>query len=147
MTLLPFGHTRQHLLYHVQDMVIARQDGLQLEPGWLDPETSPFAAIDKQAWFEWLRERCSAFVPDLRQARLTGFLQGPRMVMARSDDTDARPSLVTVHEPGYLTVFSGKIDHCVWAVDEVAALLDEGHPERRRDYRSTEVTLPERATR
>ena len=52
-------------------------------------------------------------------ARSVGFLEGPRVVIANQDDTDARPSLVESPEPGCVSVFSGKIDHCVWVADEV----------------------------
>jgi hypothetical protein len=61
----------------------------------------------------------------LRACRLKGFVQGPRRVLAKSDGTDARPSIVTDHEPGYLSVFSGKIDHSVWVADEVASRLGD----------------------
>jgi hypothetical protein len=57
----------------------------------------------------------------LRTCRLKSFVQGPRRVLAKSDATNARPSIVTDHEPGYLSVFSGKIDHSVWVADEVAS--------------------------
>jgi hypothetical protein len=45
-------------------------------------------------------------------------------VRAPRDDTDARPSIVSAVEPGYLTVFSGKIDRRLWVADDVAAALD-----------------------
>jgi hypothetical protein len=47
------------------------------------------------------------------------------MVAARCDDTDARPSVVRSFDDGYVTVFSGKVDHCTWVADEVAARLEE----------------------
>jgi hypothetical protein len=51
------------------------------------------------------------------------FVQRPRRVLAESDATDARPSIVTEHEPGYLSVFSAKVDHRVWVADEIASRL------------------------
>ena len=50
-------------------------------------------------------------------------MEGPIVVIAYQDDTDARPSLVESPEPGYVSVFSGKIDHCVWVADEVIETL------------------------
>lgn len=148
MTVLPFGRTGRYLLYHVRHMVIARDESPLLDPSWLDASTSPFAAVDKQAWFARLVESCGEFVPDLRGARLEGILQGPRMVLAGREDTDARPSIVTAHEPGYLTVFSGKIDHCVRAAEEVAATLaaDARHPALaapQQAHRVTDFTAPD----
>jgi glycine/D-amino acid oxidase-like deaminating enzyme len=128
MTLLPFGKAGQYLLYHVRHVVIAQHDEPLLDPAWLDPKTSPFAAANKQQWFKTLLESCCKWIPALREARLIGFLEGPRMVLANREDTDARPSIVTQHERGYITVFSGKIDHCMWVAEEVVGKLG---PRRR----------------
>jgi hypothetical protein len=79
--------------------------------------------VNKADWFDAQLASCCEFVPALRNCRLKGFAQGPRRVLAKSDATDARPSIITDHEPGYLSVFSGKIDHSVWVADEVASRL------------------------
>jgi hypothetical protein len=121
--LLPFGATGRHLLYHVRHSVIARSSEPLLPRNWLDPATSPFAAIDKERWYAVLLEHCCEFIPALRQVRLVGFVQGPRAVFADRALTDGRPSRVTQLEPGYVAVFSGKIDHCIWVADEVANAL------------------------
>lgn len=121
--LLPFGRDGDHLLYDVERSVVARGNGTLIDPTWLDPDTSPFAGIDKERFFEEVRDSCARFIPAVRQARLTGFVQAPRMVLADVTDTDARPSIVSRREPGFVEVFSGKVDHCVWVGDEVAGLL------------------------
>lgn len=118
MTVLPYGQSDQFLLYAVRNTVVARQVQQQLDSEWLNPATSPFAAMDKRAFFEGMIEACARFVPALANARSVGFLQGPRMVLARNDATDARPSLINSYG-GYHTVFAGKIDHCVWVAEEV----------------------------
>jgi len=123
MSLLPFGKPGQYLLYHVQHAIVAQDERPLLDPAWLEPDTAPFASVDKQKWFETHIESCSKFIPSLREARLNGFVQGPRMVLASRDDTDARPSIVTEHEKGYVTVFSGKVAHCTWIAEEVASKL------------------------
>lgn len=122
VSLLPFGG-RNHLLIHVTQSVLAREDVPLLNPAWLDPETSPLASLDKQAVFESVRSSSATFIPSLRKARLKGFTEGPRMVLAGAEDTDARPSLAALREPGYVEVFSGKVVHCTWVADEVANLL------------------------
>jgi glycine/D-amino acid oxidase-like deaminating enzyme len=124
MSLLPYGGAGQYLLFHVQHSVIARDDTLFMNPRWLDFDTAPFASLDEEAWFERLLDSCTRFVPALRQARLKEIRQAPRMVLANAEDTDARPSIVTLREPGYVTVFCGKIDHCTWVADEVAQAID-----------------------
>jgi hypothetical protein len=60
----------------------------------------------------------------LREGRIKGFVQGPRMVLAHREDTDARLSVVTQHETGYISVFAGKVDHCTWVAEDVARRLD-----------------------
>jgi hypothetical protein len=123
MTILPFGKTGRYLLYHVENVVIAAEIAPVLDARWRDAETSPFASLDKNRWFVSLLDACCQFVPDLGGARLSGFLHGPRMVLANKEATDARPSLVNSPEPRYITVFSGKIDHCTWVADEVCSQL------------------------
>lgn len=123
MTVLPFGRTGKFLLYHVAHTVVERFIGDQMPETWFDPATAPSSRVDPQTLFERMRETCSAFVPDLARARLAGFLQGPRVVLANRDSTDARPSIIQRHEDRYISVFTGKIDHCMWVADDVANIL------------------------
>ena len=123
MTILPFGQSSQFLLYHVEHTVIAREVGEHLDRRWLDPERSPVARLDRNAFLDSIFDTCCTFVPSLKSAEPVAFLQGPRVVLTNSDETDARPSIVESPEPGYITVFAGKIDHCIWVADEVAAKL------------------------
>lgn len=120
MTLLPFGHTGRFLLYHVDHAVIARETAALMPREWLNGWSAP---APDQGWFSRMVDDCVRFVPSLARARLVDCLKGPRVVLARSDATDARPSLLREPLPGYLTVFAGKIDHCMWVADEVAAAL------------------------
>lgn len=126
MTVLPFGRTGRYLLYHVAHSVVAEYVGRHLPPSWSTPEASPARGVDGQALFERMRQACGRFVPALSAVRLAGFLEGPRMVLANRHDTDARPSIVRELEPGYMTVFTGKIDHCTWVADEIANTLLDG---------------------
>ena len=123
MCLLPFGRAGQYLLYHVDHGVIAQHKAPFLDRGWLDPEGSPFASVNKREWFAAQLASCCEFIPALRKCRLKGFVQGPRMLLADSEDTDARPSIVTQHEERYISVFSGKVDHSVWVAEEISSRL------------------------
>ena len=123
MTVLPFGHTGRFLLYHVEHTVLAREVGYHLDRTWLDPENSPAVQIERDAFLGSIFGACQEFVPSLNSAKPVGFLQGPRVVLANLDETDTRPSIVESPEPGYVSVFAGKIDHCVWVADEVAEKL------------------------
>jgi len=123
MTVLPFGTTGHFLLYHVVHSVVATEIGNQVPTGWIDQQSAPSKHIDTQALFDTIKKSCSRFVPGLESAQLIGFLQGVRVVLANRDSTDARPSIINQHEPGYFSVFTGKIDHCMWVADELAGTI------------------------
>lgn len=124
-TLLPFGGG-SHLLCHVEHSVVAREYAPLLDAAWFRPETAPFASLDRQRTFETIIAGCVDYMPELGRARLKGFAEGARMVLAGVDDTDARPSTVQLRGSGYVEVFSGKVDHSVWVGDEVVPLLASG---------------------
>lgn len=125
MTVLPFGQTGRFLLYHVAHSVVAEHVGRRMPESWTSTATSPARQLDQHELFERIRGACSRFVPALQSVRLAGFLEGPRMVLAHRHSTDARPSIVREHEPGYITAFTGKIDHCIWVADDIDALVAE----------------------
>ncbi len=121
MTLLPYGKSGAFTLYHVTHSVIDAEVSTSLHDDWLDPETAPLQ--DKEAAFKVIRQACSQFLPALRDARLAGVMEGPRMVVPYGESSDRRPSLVEDYGNGYLTVFSGKIDHCLSIADNVSGIL------------------------
>jgi len=123
VSLLPLPAKGRYLLVHVEHSVIERRTDAFPDPAWRKPETSPLASADTGEWFRRHLDGCSHFIPSLATARLAGISQGTRMVLAQRDDTDARPTLVTKHGEGYVTVFAGKVDHSMWAADEVVARL------------------------
>lgn len=124
MTVLPYGKSDNFLLYNVEHTLVEKGVSSQMDPSWLMPETGPFTRVDKVRYFEKMIELCKTFVPALERATMAGFLEGPRMVLARKEDSDARPSIVTGYdENSYFTVFAGKIDHCMWVADDVGSQL------------------------
>lgn len=118
-TLLPFGRSGRFLLYHVEHSVLDRVTADIAPARWREPEPGILDRADLRHRFQQVLEEATRFVPALRTARLRDVLHGPRVVLANRNDTDARPSMVTSLGPGYITVFSGKLDHSVWAADEV----------------------------
>lgn len=123
MTVLPFGQTGKFLLYHVEHTVVSTSIGTQMPASWLDPDLSPSQHVDLPDFFNTMKEACLQFVPALEGAKIVGYLQGPRMVLANRDSTDARPSIINRHEAGFWSVFTGKIDHCMWVSDEIASTI------------------------
>jgi glycine/D-amino acid oxidase-like deaminating enzyme len=125
VTLLPYGRTGDFLLYSVEHTVVAREIATQMQTSWIRPETSPLSGVDKMKLGEQTLKLASRFLPVLREATIKGFLEGPRIVLARRESTDARPSIINKFGDGYFTVFAGKIDHCMWVADEISGSLLE----------------------
>ena len=123
MTVLPHGKSENFLMYNVTQSVVASDVAKILDARWLTPETAPFADVDKHAFFKKMVDLCRDFMPSLDNAELVGFLEGPRMVLARNDANDSRPSLVTNYDDGYFSVFAGKIDHSIWVAEDLMGFL------------------------
>lgn len=123
MTVLPHGKSDNFLLYNVTHSVVASAVSRLMDPRWLMPESAPFANQDKRGFFDEMINLCKKYVPALERAELVGFLEGPRMVLAKKEASDARPSIVNNYDGSYVSVFAGKIDHSIWVADEVGDLL------------------------
>jgi len=121
-TILPFGKTNKFLLYHVNLSVIDSEVNTKLNLEWLSKKISPLSKLDKEEYFNTMIDQCKNFIPALKNSKLIDFLEGPRMVLPRRDDTDARPSLIT-NTDDYIEIFSSKIDHSIWVADEVAKIF------------------------
>lgn len=134
MTLFPYGNTKRFLLYHVKYSVITSEIRKTLHPDWLNPEQSPFAKIDQQEHYKKMQKACVKFLPFLANAKLCGYLQTTRLVLARHDYDDARPSLVNDHGEGYLTIFSGKIDRSLSIADSVCLKIKSYFEMQNKKY-------------
>jgi hypothetical protein len=120
MTLLPYGKSNDFLIYHVGHSVIDTKEEIGIDPAWLDKETSPFSKIDKEEYSAKFLADCQKFLPSLRDAKIIGYLEGPRVVLRNKNSTDTRPSIIDELAPGYFSIFSGKIDHCVWVAEDLS---------------------------
>lgn len=123
MTLLPYGKSDHFLLYSVEHSVIAQNVDVQINSDWLSSDTAPFSRVDKHSFFEKMISFSREFIPILETAKIKGFLESSRMVMANSDHNDRRPSMVTDYDGAYYTVMAGKIDHCIWVAEEISLKL------------------------
>ena len=113
ITILPFENPGEYAIYHVDHSVIERKISEKYPAEWLDPGTCPTFGLDPEEGFQKIIKESVAFVPQLKSAKFIRRLEGPRMVLPHREDTDARPSLLNVEKENYVTVFSGKVDHCV----------------------------------
>jgi hypothetical protein len=65
------------------------------------------------------------FFPDFDQAEHIGSMFTVRAVLPGVEKTDARPTLVRQVNDRVISIFSGKIDTCIAAADQVGRLVDE----------------------
>jgi len=120
MTVLPFGKSKNFLLYHVEHTVIERKIATQMPLEWRCKETSPSTYTDKNKVFKDILESFSEFVPAVKDSNLKGFLETTRVVQAYKEKTDARPSIIDRIDDGFLSVFTAKIDHCMWVSKQIS---------------------------
>ncbi len=120
MTVLPFGKSKNFLLYHVDHTVIKREIANQMPSEWRNKETFPSKYIDKNKVFKDILKSFSKFVPAVIESKLKGFLETTRVVQAYKEDTDARPSIIEKIDDGFLSVFTAKIDHCMWVSKKIS---------------------------
>jgi hypothetical protein len=119
MTILPFGHSGNFLLYHVTQSVVSSIESHELPKGWLDPNTSPSSRINHEHHFKNLKKACLQFVPELESSQLVGHLQGPRIVISNQEGSDSRHSIISRPERGYFSVFTGKVVHSMWVTKKI----------------------------
>jgi len=124
VSLLPFNKPKHFVLYHVDNSVVHAEISKKLNSNWLNPKKSPFANVDKDEYFEDMVWLGSKFIPELKNAKLRGWLEAPRMVLSGHEKDDARPSFINDYGNGYMTVFSGKLDRCLDISDQVCFKLN-----------------------
>jgi hypothetical protein len=120
VTLLPFGKPGRFTLYHVKHSVLKTVINHRPPIEWENTKTAPSASVDIQQLFARTIEDSSFFIPILKKAKFVKLLESPRMVLANKDETDARPSILNVPIKNYLTVFSGKVDHCFTVSNKIS---------------------------
>jgi hypothetical protein len=121
---LPFGKSGDFLLYHVNHTVIDRSICTEMPREWKHSETSPARHENKQAIFQNILHSFEEFVPSVISSHLKGFLQTTRVVLPNKEKTDARPSIINEIDKGFLSVFTAKIDHCMWVSKEISLRIN-----------------------
>ena len=112
VTLLPFGKPGRFILYHVKHSVLKSIVHDRPPKEWESSKNAPTFSFDIQQLFARTIEDSANFIPILKKAKFVKLLESPRMVIANKEDTDARPSIINMQLKNYLTIFSGKVDHC-----------------------------------
>ena len=123
MTALPFGKTGNFLLYHVGHTVIDSHIGSFIPEEWRNNEFAPSSTMSLSDVFNNLKNSFIDFIPDVMNCEIQGFLETTRIVLANEESTDARPSIIKEVVPGFISVFTGKIDHCTWVAKDIAQMV------------------------
>jgi hypothetical protein len=123
-SILPFGKSNNYLLYHVNYAVRGTVIGSAYPEHWVHPKSAVEENEARQAFGDMVNASCY-WLPDLRDAEYIDYLATVRVVLANTDDTDRRLSLIekmATTSPFY-NILSGKIDHSLWVSAEVASAL------------------------
>lgn len=124
-TILPYGKKEnQYLLYHVAHSVYKTYVGTSYPKQWDNLDSLLSDSIAKDI-FENMVESSSHFVSDIETCEFKDYLTTIRVVLANSNDSDRRPTLINkmAIQPPFYSVFSGKIDHSVWVAKDIAARI------------------------
>ena len=65
------------------------------------------------------------YIPSLEHCKHLGSMFTVRAVLPNMDDTDGRPTLVSRQERNIINVFSGKIDTCVRATNDIINMIEK----------------------
>tara|TARA_R110000824_G_scaffold22535_3_gene82383 strand:+ start:876 stop:1919 length:1044 start_codon:yes stop_codon:yes gene_type:complete len=65
------------------------------------------------------------YIPSLNNCKYLGSMYTIRAVLPNMDDTDGRPTVVSVSKNNIINIFSGKIDTCVSAANEILNLVSK----------------------
>ena len=124
-SLLPFGSGGDHLLFHVDPFRRCARG--RAAPQSANGSTRPPRRLPRwtrQRLFETIRtqrRRVHALLEERPGSKASRKARARCSPMSRIPTRARRSSRCA--EPGYVEVFSGKVDHCMWVGDEVASLL------------------------
>jgi len=124
----PYGNTTYSLLGNVVHAIHATNTGLfpYVPENLRNYVDSGLIRNPKVTNFEKFISSGIEFVPALSQAKHVGSLYTIRSVLPRLDATDARPTIVSKQQEKIINVFSGKIDTCSIAAQQVMNHIELG---------------------
>lgn len=125
MCIDPYGGTRNHLLGNVVHAIRHTNIGYKPEiPSKFSPYIdNGFSNVRAISNFDKFIESGKEYIPLMDKAKYVHSMFTVRTVLPRVDKTDERPTLVRKNGK-VIDVFSGKIDTCVRAAQQVVCLLD-----------------------
>ena len=120
MCLDPFGNTEYHVLGHVEHAIHSRNIGKEASvPNKLKDYLNSGIVKPKITNIELFRQAGLEFFDEFDKLKHIGSMFTVRTVLANRDYDDARPTLVERNEDNVFSMFSGKIDTCVEASNQL----------------------------
>ena len=120
MCLDPFGNTEYHVLGHVEHAIHSRNIGKEANiPNKLKDYLNSGIVKPKVTNIELFRQAGLEFFDEFDKLKHIGSMFTVRTVLANRDYDDARPTLVEHNEDNVFSMFSGKIDTCVEASNQL----------------------------
>jgi len=125
MCIDPYGNTGKSLLGNVVHAIHSTNIGHNpIVPNNILPYLNQGILSSKEiSNFDKFIESGSAYIPDLSHCNYVGSMFTVRAVLPYKDASDERPTIVTEMDRKTINVFSGKIDTCVTAADQILELI------------------------
>lgn len=120
--IMPFGFSKDYLLYDVELSVLERSIGTIPE---FRHDIRHYDTIERRKKrFEAYKKKWRSYVPEIERCEHLYSLYVVRTVLPKKDRTDTRPTLIKNRAPGFWKIFSGKVTTSVTASAEIARRID-----------------------
>ena len=120
LTLLPSGESDNFLLYAPGPSVLRTLEATDYPEVFAAPSAREIKSAEER-----LLERLDSWLPNFRVDGVVSHRTTVRTLLSGVEDTDARPSRVIEHGPGFFELWPGKLDHSVSIADELSDKLKE----------------------
>lgn len=121
--IMPFGFSKNHLLYDVELSVLERVVGelpkFKFDVGYYDDDKRRAKRFDKY------KKKWQSYAPEIEKCQQVSSMYVARMVLPKKEKTDSRPTMLEELLPGVWQIFSGKITTSVPQAIELGVLVDK----------------------
>jgi hypothetical protein len=119
--IMPFGFSKNHLLYDVELSVLERVVGkfpkFKHDIAYYDDNKRRLNRFNK------LKKKWLPYAPEVEKCRSLSSMYATRIVLPKREKTDSRPTMIKELAPGFWQMFSGKITTSVPQTIELAEIV------------------------
>ena len=120
---MPFGFSKDYLLYDVELSVLERSIGTV--PQFTHDIVHYDAPARRAKRFEAYKKKWHLYAPEIQKCKPRYSLYVIRTVLPKKEKTDTRPTLIKNRAPGFWKIFSGKVTTSVPVAAEVARKIHQ----------------------